>query len=174
VKKEPAPNPAGERDRRIAEAIERRTKKVDESKPQASDGIDSRIEAAVQRRAAQVGNAGQAAEGGPISYGPGTGSGGLVKGVEYILYRNQMESRIKAAWAWAGANRSLKAVVRFNIMPSGEIVNVHIIEPSGDGAYDASVERALRAVSPLDPPPERYRQEFSTVELEFRPEDIQS
>lgn len=171
----PAPDPKRERDRRIAEAIDQRAKQVREPGPSAVDSVDSRIEAAVQRRAAQVGAQEQASSGGgPVSYGPASGAGGIVKGVEYILYRSQMESRIKAAWAWAGANRSLKAVVNFNILPSGEIINIRISEPSGDGAYDASVERALRAVSPLDPPPERYRDEFSTVELEFRPEDLES
>jgi TonB family protein len=85
-----------------------------------------------------------------------------------------MEDRIKAAWAWAGANRSLRAVVRFNILANGDIVNVQIVSASGDTSYDSSIERALRAASPLNPPPEQYREEFSTVELEFRPEDLQS
>ena len=171
----PAPDPKQERDRRIADAIGQRAKQVKDAPAPAPDSVDKRIEAAVQRRAAQVGTQDQVATGGgPISYGPGSGAGGVVKGVEYVLYRGQMEARIKAAWAWAGANRSLKAVVSFNILPSGEIANVRILEPSGDSSYDASIERALRAVSPLDPPPERYRDEFSTVELEFRPEDLES
>ena len=95
-------------------------------------------------------------------------------GAEYILYFTHMIERIKAAWAWAGAGRSLKAKVQFNITPAGDIVNVRIVEPSGDPSYDASVERAVRAANPLDPPPEKYRSEFASVELTFEPEDLRS
>ena len=43
---------------------------------------------------------------------------------------------------------------------------------SGDPGYDASVERAIKRVSPLPPPPEAYRKDFSDVELTFRPADL--
>jgi TolA protein len=162
-------------DRRIAEAVERRAKQLQGSAAEAppSGEIDRRIAAAVERKARGLQGSG-AEGGGPISYGPGEGSGGVVRGVDYILYRGHMEDRIKAAWAWAGANRSLRAVVRFNILANGDIVNVQIVTASGDPSYDSSIERALRAASPLNPPPDQYREEFSTVELEFRPEDLQS
>jgi colicin import membrane protein len=103
--------------------------------------------------------------------GPGSGVGGVVRGIEYLMYRNQMESRIKAAWVWAGADRSLRTIVRFNVTEEGKIINVKTVQPSGDASYDASVERAIRAADPLGPPPQRYRDEFKTVELEFRAED---
>jgi TolA protein len=162
-------------DRRIAEAVQRRAeqmKKEGSAAPGSSD-VDRRIAAAVERRVRNVQESGSEG-GGPISYGPGSGSGGVVRGVAYILYRGHMEERIKSAWAWAGANRSLRAVVRFNILTNGDIVNVQIVTSSGDPSYDSSIERALRAASPLDPPPAEYREEFSTVELEFRPEDLRS
>jgi TolA protein len=162
-------------DKRIAAAVQRRAKQVQaEPAAGATSDIDRRIAAAVERRAQNVQEEAKGEGGGPISYGPGEGSGGVVRGVDYILYRGHMEDRIKAAWAWAGANRALRAVVRFNILENGEIVNVQIVTPSGDASYDSSIERALRAASPLNPPPENYRSEFSTVELEFRPEDLQS
>jgi colicin import membrane protein len=111
--------------------------------------------------------------GGPISVGPGEGTGGTIKGVEYLLYYNQLLNRIKQSWAWAGTARALEAVVRFNVTENGEVVNVRITQPSGDASYDASVERAVRAVNPLPPPPETYRKEFSDVELTFNPEQMQ-
>jgi colicin import membrane protein len=164
-----------EADRRIAAAVARRAQQLQRegAAAAAKSEVEQRIAAAVERRARIV-QGGSADGGGPITSGPGSGAGGVVRGVDYILYRGHMEERIKAAWVWAGANRSLRAVVRFNLLPSGEIVNVQIVTASGDPSYDASIERALRRASPLDPPPERYRDEFSTVELEFRPEDLQS
>jgi TonB family protein len=120
-----------------------------------------------------MGNKAGEQAGGPVAVGPGEGIGGTIKGVEYLLYYNQLLNRIKQSWAWAGADRSLEAVVRFNITEDGEILNVRIVQASGDASYDASVERAVRAVNPLTPPPEAYRKEFSDVELTFSPEQMQ-
>jgi colicin import membrane protein len=110
--------------------------------------------------------------GGPISLGAGHGpGGGVVMGIEYLIYRNQLESRLKQSWAWAG-NHQLEAVVRFRIAADGQIFDVRITRSSGDSAYDESVLRAVRAINPLSPPPEAYRKEFSDVEYTFTPENM--
>ena len=62
--------------------------------------------------------------------------------------------------------------MQFNLTPEGEIKNVHTIQSSGDRQYDASCERAVRAVNPLEPVPEKYRKEFATVEMTFKPSDM--
>jgi colicin import membrane protein len=170
-------------DTRIAKAVAERARQVEskatDSSARSGEDLDGRIAAAVRRRVVQQMGAGGTAgrgtgDGGPISSGPGVGAGGTVMSLEYIAYRSQMEARIKEAWAWAGANRSLVAVIAFNITPDGEIINVRTVGPSGDSSYDASAERAVRRASPLGPPPEKYREEFWSVELEFRPEDARS
>jgi TolA protein len=146
----------------------------------AAHARDEQIEAAVKRMQQQqmgkrgAGSGSKAGEqaGAPISVGPGEGAGGTVRGVEYLLYYNQMINRIKQAWAWAGANQTLEATVGFSITETGDVVNVRIKQPSGDPGYDASVERAVRAVNPLPPPPETYRKEFSDVEIVFSPKDL--
>jgi TolA protein len=166
-----------ERDEQIAAAIQRRAEEAggdSDSKKADKGDVDRRIAAAVQRRAMDAARAAAgigSSDSSVASVGPGAGVGGVVRGIEYLMYRNRMESRIKAAWAWAGADRSLRAVVRFNVTAEGKIVNVTTVQSSGDTSYDASVERAIRAADPLGPPPEQYRDEFSTVELEFRAED---
>ncbi len=141
---------------------------------------DERIAAAVRRVEQRTGVRGGGTgtkpgeqPGGPISVGPGEGVGGTVMGVEYLLYYNQLQSRIKQNWVWAGADRSLEAVVRFNITETGEVLNVRIARPSGDPSYDASVERAVRAINPLPPPPAAYRKQFNDVEVPFSPEQLQ-
>ncbi len=145
----------------------------------AAHARDEHIEAAVKRMQQQMGKRGAGSgtkpgeqPGAPISVGPGEGAGGTVRGVEYLLYYNQMINRIKQAWAWAGGNQTLEATVGFTITETGDVVNVRIKQPSGDPGYDASVERAVRAVNPLLPPPEAYRKEFSDVEITFSPKDL--
>ena len=149
------------------------------AKEAAARARDERIAAAVRRVEQQAGTRGggmgkEAAvqPGAPISAGPGEGAGGMVRGVEYLLYYNQMISRIKQTWAWAGANRALEATVHFSISENGEVRDVRIARPSGDPSYDASVQRAVSAANPLPAPPEGYRKEFSDVELVFRPDDL--
>lgn len=144
---------------------------------------DQTIAMAVERRAqaARGGTAGGTAGGtgsggGPLSIGSGDAAGGgIVRGVEYLLYRNLLTQRIKQNWVWPGSGKSLEAVVRFEMTPEGDVINVRTVRSSGDPTFDASVERAVRAASPIGPPPEQYRGEFvNGVEITFRPEDLRS
>ena len=163
---------AAKRDAQIAAAVQRRAASVQSGAGTSGKDVDQQIASAVQRRAQQVGaGSGPPAAGGVASVGPGSGAGGTPAGLEYILYQGRMDQRIKAAWAWAGTDKSLKAVIGFELTPEGEIRNIHTIQSSGDGKYDASCERAVRAVNPLDPVPEKYRKEFSSVEMTFNASD---
>lgn len=177
AKAEPPKPPSKAEAKAAAEAAKAAEKAAKEAA--AAHARDEQIQAAIKRVEQQAGKRGagtgaKAGEqpGGPISVGPGEGAGGTVKGVEYLLYYNQMINRIKQVWAWAGANQALEATVRFTITETGDIVNVRIKQPSGDAGYDASVERAVRAANPLPPPPEGYRKEFSDVEITFSPKDL--
>lgn len=162
----PSPDPRAERDRRIADAIGRRSQQA------KAPSVDDQISAAVQRRAEQMASTG-GGRGGPLSVGPGTGGGGgTVIGAEYVLYKRRMEARIRDAWVWAGKDDSLESVVRFAISSDGYIENVRTTRSSGDPAYDASAERAVRAASPLGMVPPTYRAEFADVEMTFRARDL--
>ncbi|MGH7787002.1 MAG: energy transducer TonB [Candidatus Binatia bacterium] len=175
AKAAPAEDPAAQRDQQIAAAVQRRASNAQAET--ASKDLDKQIAAAVQRRAAEAGEgvgSGAQGTGGPVSYGPGEGPGGTTKGLEYILYHGRMVERIKAAWAWAGANKALRSVVQFKVSPDGQITHVRTIESSGDGQYDASAERAVRAVNPLEPVPATYLADFATVEIVFLPSDLES
>ena len=130
----------------------------------------------MQKRAQQLekGGSGAPGPGGPIAAGPATGVGGTPTDLQYVLYEGRMRERIKNAWAWTGADRSLTVIVQFNIAADGQIRNVRTIQSSGDASYDASAERAVRAVNPLEPVPEKYRDAFATVELTFQASDLES
>jgi colicin import membrane protein len=92
-----------------------------------------------------------------------------------VLYRGQMERRIKENWVWAGEDLALEVKVQFDVTATGSIQNVRVVGSSGNRSYDASAERAVRAASPLAPPPEKYRDLFvHGVEITFRAQDLQS
>ncbi|MFM7144537.1 MAG: energy transducer TonB [Alphaproteobacteria bacterium] len=109
-----------------------------------------------------------------VGLGGGAGGAGRVRGIEFLGYYNQMLSRIRGAWAWPGEGTRLAVKVRFRIAADGRVEDLRLVEPSGDSSYDASVLRAVRAVSPLPPPPARHREDFSDVELTFQPGDLKT
>ena len=70
----------------------------------------------------------------------------------------------------------MSAVVRLQLVPTGEMVAVNIVQPSGDDVFDRSV---LQAVERADRFPELqdldnavFERNFRTFTLVFRPEDL--
>lgn len=101
----------------------------------------------------------------------GSGGGGVVQGLDFLLYKGVVENTIRQNWAWAGESPGLKVVVGFGIQPDGRIVDLAVVEPSGDTAYDNLALRAVQASDPLPPPPEAYQADFARYELELRAEE---
>ncbi len=109
---------------------------------------------------------------GAVAPGVGGQGGGIAKGFEFVVYYNRMRNLIKERWVWAGRRNDLEVTVRFGIAESGEIAGVKVVHASGDPSFDNSVLRAIRNASPLPPPPESYRKDFTNVELTFRPKEL--
>lgn len=63
-----------------------------------------------------------------------------------------------------------EAVFEVTQLPSGEVLNVRLLNTSGNPAWDAATERAIRKSSPLPKPgkPELFNR---ILELKFRPQD---
>lgn len=155
------------------------------SEESSADRVRERlIQSAVERAKSRTENPQKTARGevissgsgegeGAVALGPGGRGGGVVKGMDYIVYQNRMQSTIKDNWAWVGGPKSdLRVVVRFSIKENGEIAGLRIVQPSGDRSYDESVLRAIKKSSPLPAPPETVRKDAAEVELSFRPKDL--
>jgi len=178
----PAPTPA------LATPPTREAAKEHERAPAGEDldaklaaaikGVESKVEKSGTRGLSGAGPGGgmggtERTLSGPAGVGgEGPGGGGTLRGLEFVVYYNQMLTRIKESWTYVGTRSDLRVTVRFSILDSGEITDLRLVERSGDPGYDASVERAIKRVSPLPPPPEAYRKDFSDVELTFRPADL--
>jgi colicin import membrane protein len=139
----------------------------------AMERVKNRSESAQKSSTGETLSAGPGEGEGAAALGPGGRGGGVVKGMDYVIYQNRLLSTIKENWAWVGGQRSnLRIVVHFNIKENGEIIGLKVVQPSGDLSYDESVVRAVKKSSPLPPPPESVRKDFAEVELTFRPRDL--
>jgi TonB family protein len=93
--------------------------------------------------------------------GPGTGSLGMLKDPEFLLYYQKVEERIKDAWSFYGGNRNLTTTVEFAIGPDGKVAGISVKESSKNTSFDQSVVRAVQRAAPFAPPPEKYRDQFA-------------
>ena len=188
----PAKSKIPEQPAPVQEKIALKTKKEPtkevkaESRSEAAslDSVRERlIQSALERVKSRTANGQKASKGEEISSGPGQGQGaaslgpggsggGVVKGIDFVVYQNQILSTIKNNWVWVGQRSNLRVIVHFNIKDNGEIVGLKLVQPSGNPSYDDSVLRAVKKSSPLPAPPENVRKDFSEVELAFRPEDL--
>lgn len=98
--------------------------------------------------------------------GKGMG-GGTLASLEMIAYMNALKKHVKEGWHWLAANEDLRAEVRVNILPDGQIQDVRIEESSGNRNFDDSVVRAVYKASPVPPAPAELYQEFSDVRFTF-------
>jgi TonB family protein len=142
----------------------------------AEEKVDEKFAAAAERwRSRMAGTSGglDGTEGqqGPIGDSGEQGGGGAVVDTEYVIYSQRVSSTIKRNWVETDRKSGLVARVRFEISPDGEVSNIRLERSSGDKAYDLSVLRAVQRSSPLPPPPERHRDDFHEMEIDFHPEE---
>ncbi|MGH7818656.1 MAG: energy transducer TonB, partial [Candidatus Binatia bacterium] len=144
-----------ERDRRIQEAVRRMGEKGEGKEAAGLGGLEE-------------------GKGATLGTGGDGGGGGILAGLDFIIYKNQVEGIIKRNWTWVGANPNLTVRVGFRIQENGDITDIRVVQRSGDGSYDESVLRAIRISSPLPAPPEKYRDVFGNYLLDFVSGELQS
>jgi len=155
TKAEPSSPSTEERDKQIASAIERIKGKMQNKEKDSPVTQPSSSPSPVNGS-------------GPTTLGgaPGQGGGGIVRGLEFIMYTEQVKRRVKESWIVTEKKPGLTATVRFGVQPDGEVFAIELVKRSGDHAFDESVVRAVNKANPLPPPPQTYQQEFATQKVE--------
>lgn len=65
----------------------------------------------------------------------------------------RLQSAIEAVWFFPGEDKGLEAVISIKIMKNGIIEIRKVKQPSGNPIFDNSVLKAIKKVSPFEPPP---------------------
>ena len=102
-----------------------------------------------------------ATPGSGMGVGSGTGSAGIEKDLDFLLYYRQVQQKIKDAWIYSSGSNDLTTAVDFAINPDGSVAGVKIAKSSNNPTFDDSVVRAIRRAAPFPAPPEKYRAQFA-------------
>ncbi len=70
-------------------------------------------------------------------------------------YEALMHQKVKQNWIQPPSSRKKVCIVKINMIPTGDVIDITIISSSGDPVFDRSVVHAIKKSSPLPvPPPE--------------------
>jgi len=92
-------------------------------------------------------------------------------------FRQVIQKRLSENWSRPpSARRGMETHIRIRLVPTGRVVGLTIIKPSGDIAFDRSVEQAVRKVDQfveLQTMDSRlFELKFRSVDVAFSPEDL--
>ncbi|MDZ7687050.1 MAG: cell envelope integrity protein TolA [Gammaproteobacteria bacterium] len=92
-----------------------------------------------------------------------------------MAYAAQIRHEIVQQWSRPpSARNNMQALLKVSLVPTGEVVDVTVLEGSGNEAFDRSavlaVEKAERFVVPDDS--SQFERNFREFEVLFRPEDL--
>ena len=92
-----------------------------------------------------------------------------------MTYMDAINRAIVAQWSRPpSARNDMKARFRVELVPSGELLGVMLLETSGNAAFDRSAEIAIRKAGPFEMPPDNdvFEAHFRRFTLLFNPQDL--
>lgn len=105
-------------------------------------------------------------QGGLSMNGPSGGFGNM-----YPWYVQAVQRRVSSNWLQATVDPTIqwapRAVIDFEILHDGTVVNIQVVRSSGYASVDASAVRAIQMSSPLNPLPGAYSGSYVNVEFWF-------
>lgn len=92
-------------------------------------------------------------------------------------YSALIGQRIQESWSRPpSARNGMECVLLLHLVPSGEVVDVTVVDGSGNGAFDRSAEQAVRRVGRFDElqgmPRDVFEQNFRRFKMRFKPQDL--
>ena len=94
---------------------------------------------------------------------------------ETKTYMDAINQTIVVQWSRPpSARNDMQARFQVELIPSGEVLSVLLLETSGNGAFDRSAEVAIRKAGPFEMPPDHdlFEANFRRFTLLFAPQDL--
>lgn len=89
-------------------------------------------------------------------------------------FTDQIRAHTSSYWSYPSVVKPTDEVtVRISLVPTGEVVNVQLVQGSGNALLDSSVIQAIKKSSPLPVPKDIrvFEKEFRSFKMTFRPEN---
>lgn len=103
----------------------------------------------------------------------GTDGRSLSDNPELAGYQQAIQNAVSRRWTRPpSARNQMEVRLRVRLAPGGDVLNVSVLQPSGDAALDRSAVAAVRNASPLPVPSGRDFENFREFDFLFRPEDM--
>lgn len=105
-------------------------------------------------------------------------SADLQAGTEEMVVRSYhaaIYDLVRRNWSRPPSSRTgMQARLQVELIPTGEVIAVTVVEPSGNGAFDQSAVRAVRSARRFEVPPENalFEKHFRRFYFLFQPEDL--
>ncbi len=92
-------------------------------------------------------------------------------------YAGVVQRLVENRWTRpASARKGMQAILRIQLLPTGELISVQILTSSGDGAFDRSATQAVEQAAPFTElqgmAPHVFDKYFRTLRFVFNPEDL--
>ncbi len=96
---------------------------------------------------------------------------------QVMSYSALIEQKIAANWSRPpSARRGMVVELRVNMLPTGRVIDVQVVQGSGDAAFDRSATQAVLKAQPFDRlqelPSAVFEENFRTFQLRFSPDDL--
>jgi colicin import membrane protein len=94
-----------------------------------------------------------------------------------LSYADAIRRRVEENWSRpSSARNGMKVGLRINLVPTGAVVNVTVLNSSGNAAFDRSAIRAVDRIGQFSEiktmPPRIFEREFRQFTLLFQPQDL--
>lgn len=155
---EPEPQPDPEAERQRAEQAAREKAREEARQERLEALAQSAFQEALQSEASELAEADREAEQAMAQ-----------------SYRAGIYQAVVANWSRPPSARNrMEAKLLVELVPTGDVVGVTVVESSGNAAFDRSAEAAVRKARRFEVPddPEVFEEYFRRFTLLFRPEDL--
>jgi len=99
------------------------------------------------------------------------------EGEAVMSYTTLIHDLVQQQWSRPpSARNGMVTVLRIRLVPTGEVIDVEVVQSSGDGAFDRAAVTAVNRVGTIRElqgmDPQLFNRNFRTLLLTFRPEDL--
>jgi TonB family protein len=185
-KEEPVPIAPKPKPQKVVKSLKKKTLKkkmventvVQKPAPPAKPSSQKKVSKAIESLRQKVATQEKTRASSSAGAGAGSGSGGGGGGGGAVLSRIEnyrLEAALAVAQNWAFSQQmgamddQLETLIRFRILPNGEITDIEIVKSSGNHYLDESALRAVKKASPMAPHPEGLGRPYIEVGLRCTP-----